>query len=160
MKKLLILFLISFFFISFSLENSFEKKFLQKKYKWYSDLIYENSKKYCKVPVLLTFAIIQVESSGNPRALGKLVEVRLIRNNKYVYEYHRAYGLMQVMGFHSKNPKSLFNIPTNIKYGCKILNECLYKYKYLYKTISCYNVGINNKYLNKKYLKKVKRELL
>ena len=31
MKKLLILFLISFFFISFSLENSFEKKFLQKK---------------------------------------------------------------------------------------------------------------------------------
>lgn len=113
-------------------------------------------KKYCRsFDINLVKAIIFVESSWKEKALGKKVKVKLIRNNKYVYEWHKAIGLMQVMSFHSKDINLLYEPEFNIKKGCQILEDCFKKNKSTIKALSCYNMGINNKKYNKKYVLKV-----
>jgi len=139
-----------------------EYKYLKGKYKWFLDDIYYNVKKYCNISPRIVFSLIQVESSGRTYAKGKKVLVSLIRNGKYVYEYHYAVGLMQVMTFHyeNKNYKNYFNLEKNIQLGCKVLNECFIFNNYDFvRSISCYNMGINSKKINYRYVKKVIREL-
>lgn len=148
MKKFLKIFFL-LFFIFYTKNDYF---YLKNKYKWLNIEIYNNIKKYCILPPYIVLALIQIESNGNPKAIGPLKKVILLRNNKYIYEYHRAIGLMQVMSFYNDN---LFDLETNIQYGCKILNECLNKKTYISLALSCYHNGINNVQFNKEYVNKI-----
>jgi len=122
---------------------------------WFNDKYLFFIQKHCVADPKLVLSIIQVESSGNPRALGKLVNVRLIRNGSYVIEKHRAYGLMQVMSFHEKNPEKLFDPEYNIYRGCSILHDCIRRSRSFIQSISCYHNGPNSKKINSLYVKKI-----
>jgi len=83
-------------------------------------------KRYNVDPQLI-LAIIEVESSFNPSATGKLGEV----------------GLMQL---HPKYHQASYNEKENITQGTKVLSrmrlDCPYKATYLW--VNCYNRGIKN----------------
>jgi soluble lytic murein transglycosylase-like protein len=122
---------------------------------WFNDDYLFWIQKHCVADPKLVLSIIQVESSGNPKALGKLVNIRLIRKGNYVIEKHRAYGLMQVMSFHERDPIKLFDPEYNIYKGCSILHDCIRKSRSFIKSISCYHDGPNSKKINYSYVKKV-----
>lgn len=97
------------------------------------------------VDVALVLAIIRVESEGKTTARS----------------YVGARGLMQVMPFNypGKNANDLYIPQVNIKYGIKYLKQCLRTHRNrseLWK-YSAYNMGTNNKRLNRTYANKVIR---
>lgn len=130
------------------------QEYLKSKYKWYSPEIYEEISNNCKMSSIIVFSIIEVESHGNPKAVGKPVPVYLYRNNKLVREIHRAIGIMQVMNFYAKE-SALFNVKENIRIGCRILNECLDVKKDIKSAISCYSTGKNSRWYNYRYVRKI-----
>lgn len=136
-------------------KNNTYRKYLSKKYIWYSDYIFDKVIKECKINPIVVFSIINVESRGNPFAVGKPVKVFLYRNGKLTSVYSKAIGLMQVMDFYKNSFQDLFDIDKNIELGCSILNECFYLKKELHRAISCYSTGKNSLYYNSKYVKKV-----
>lgn len=98
-----------------------------------------------KVDVALVLSIISAESEGKIRARSKV----------------GAISLMQVMPFNypGKNKNDLYIPEINIKYGIKYLKLCMKTHKnrsdlWIY---SAYNMGTNNKKLNKRYALKVKK---
>jgi soluble lytic murein transglycosylase-like protein len=144
------------------IENNYieskDYQYLKNKYRWFSNDIYYYVKKYCYANPRIVFSLIHVESSGKRYAKGKKVKVFLIKNGKYVYEYHYAVGLMQVMTFHyseNEDYRNYFSLEKNIQLGCRILNECFFKYKNFVKSISCYNMGINSRKINSNYVRKI-----
>jgi soluble lytic murein transglycosylase-like protein len=102
------------------------------------------------VDPLISQAIVQVESNGNPDMIGELGEV----------------GLMQIMETSSKySKKDLLNPKINIKEGIHILklmkNGC--KHQIDFQWVICYNKGIRGggliKYPDKdSYYSKVKKQ--
>ncbi|GIW22524.1 MAG: hypothetical protein KatS3mg068_1531 [Candidatus Sericytochromatia bacterium] len=154
------IFVIIFLFISDNVNPYFddfyghEISYLRNKYNWYSDRIYFLVRKYCEVNHRIVFSLIHVESSGRQFAVSRYVKVYVIRNNKKILEKHRAIGLMQVVSFYYKE-KDLFDLEKNIFFGCKVLNDCFKKYKSFVKSISCYNMGINSRKVNYRYVSKI-----
>lgn len=98
-----------------------------------------------KVDVALVLSIINAESEGKINARSKV----------------GAISLMQVMPFNypGRNKRDLYIPEVNIKYGIKYLKLCLKTHRKrsdLWQ-YSAYNMGTNNKKLNKRYALKVKK---
>lgn len=109
-----------------------------------------------QLPVSLIMGIIAQESGFNQYA------------SRYESSINdTSYGLMQILyttahdiGF-NQQPENLFDIDTNLNFGCKFLSSKYKKYnKNLYDTISAYNGGSTKKlsngtYKNQDYINKV-----
>jgi len=124
---------------------------LQKKYKWLNknlyDIVLENSKRY-NIDHKYIIAIIDVESNGNHRAVGKSNDLGLMQ---VIPKYH----------YKNKNKNDLFIPEINIKVGCGYLRDCLNKAggkKWLASIY--YNAGMScniSKYNRWWYIKKIIR---
>ncbi len=132
----------------------------RKKYKWLKPELYktiwDSSKKH-NVPVNLILSLIQSESNGKQKALGKVCNVTLIRKGKRVKENHRAFGFMQVMDFHYKgNNSDLYNPEINIDLGTKILARAYHRRnRDLRETLKDYNSGPASDFYNEPYIKAI-----
>jgi len=90
----------------------------------------KQAKKFGALDPKLVLAVVQVESTGNSKAMNE-----------------DQYGLMQIklstarmLGF-DKHPKELLQWKTNLKLGIKYLNEKLRKYKIVQAAAAAYNAG-------------------
>lgn len=121
-------------------------KYLQNKYKWFTDEIYLYARYYCLVDVKVIFSYIDIENQGDPN-----------KSNVYYFSSKpQPIGLMKVMSFHSQNPSSLINIQENLKVACKLMNDCyLNRNKDIVQTLSCYKYGKNSKKIDFQYTKKI-----
>lgn len=95
-------------------------------------------------------AIIEVESSGNPRAFR--FEPHLIKRYGWQKSWGYSYGLTQVVyGFHFKrcglkSPADLWEPKLNIKCGTKIFLDCRAKTHSLTAALGCYNGDRTGRY--------------
>jgi len=101
----------------------------------YENVVIEGAKKYDLSPSLLA-SLINVESSFKPN----------VKSNK------NAIGLMQIKlstanylddlnGNEHVSETSLFEVKTNINYGCEYLNYLMKKFKDVNTTLAAYNAG-------------------
>lgn len=116
------------------------------------DEIIEDEARAQNVPVRIVYAIIQVESGGDPGAVGAAGEI----------------GLMQLMpptadqmGYRGSRA-GLFDPRTNIHYGTKYLAWQMKRYRELSAAIAAYNSGTavklpSGKFKNQAYVDKVMR---
>lgn len=116
------------------------------------DEIVEDEARAQNAPARIVQAIIQVESGGNPQAIGAVGEI----------------GLMQLMpttaaqmGYRGSR-SGLFDPRTNIHYGTKYLAWQMKRYRELSAAISAYNSGTavklpGGKFKNQSYVDKVLR---
>jgi len=112
-------------------------------YKWLTVEIFTAVVRSCdryKLPIPLVLAVIDAESGGKSNAVSA----------------KGAIGLMQVMPFHSDNPKWLFNPTYNIDKGCSILAWCLkISGGDVVMALKNYNSGFKSNYYNKPYISDV-----
>ena len=133
--------------------NPYEGKRILQKLAPYSNIIESVAKKF-KIDPDMIRAIIWQESRGNPSV--------------YRYEPHvkdTSYGLMQILSNTAKQVASAFGLPPitsvtmlydpnlNILLGTAYFYQLLKRFNgNVYKAISAYNVGPNNKLLLKGYI--------
>jgi soluble lytic murein transglycosylase-like protein len=128
-------------------------------YKWLDVNIYniinEKAKKY-KIDKELVCAVIQYESGDYCRNNLKKMRVVVSRSG--------AIGPMQIMSFHTKNPKLLYNLKFNIEKGTWYLSVCLKKSKgNIREACRMYNAGVNSKrwkYKNWAYVNRIEKSYL
>lgn len=104
---------------------------LRSTYPWLSPRLYalikresnrNNLRGYVKQPEAFILAIIDAESSGKKKALGRRVYVALSSGRS---GYYRAVGYMQVMPFHHDGDREDLFIPhVNIRIGVRYLAKC------------------------------------
>ena len=139
-------------------------------------IIYEIAKQYAVDPNIV-FAIIDIESSWNPKA------VRFEPHYKYIYNVEKfakmnnvsfekekqlqmtSLGLMQVMGGTARYLQfmgpltNLFEVAPNVNVGCKLLSKLCKTYSTVEDVAAAYNGGSPRRdsqglYLNQKYVSK------
>lgn len=80
-----------------------------------------------------------------------------LSNKTNTYDEHKgSHGICQVNGIHAKTIETLYNPNTNALIAAKILKANLDKYKDTWVAVSAYSTG-NNKWFNKDYVNKVKK---
>ena len=105
-------------------------------------------------------ALMDEESWHGKYFTGITCKVLLLRNGKYVYEYHRARGWMQVMIYNTTlkphEYMKLYNPYINIYWGVNIFMKGYYKSGgNIQVTLKNYNSGMNSDHFNWKYINNI-----
>jgi soluble lytic murein transglycosylase-like protein len=134
------------------------------KYSWQTkqiESIVEKEARKKNIPSRLLYNLYDVESSGNPKAKGKVIRIKV--NKKYIFT--QAHGMGQIipeLHYAGKPKEDLLRPEINIPLSASILANCIKKSKgSLIKGLQRYNgqvVNINMAYVNK-ILKGVKIDL-
>jgi membrane-bound lytic murein transglycosylase C len=131
--------------ISFPFVSNAQKKIMEK----HMDVIRKYASEY-DIPVSVVLAIIETESSFNPRAVSPVPAfglMQLVPRTAGIDAYNKVYGEKKVVA-----PEYLFNEAQNIELGAAYLNvvrDSYFRrvknpYSRFYCTVAAYNTGIGN----------------